>query len=476
MWRIRFKVLLGLAVVMSGAQRSGLAQKVAYGEESKANPMTVESLREAGTAGLEKALAAYDRVRLGAAKPQPGELQRLSAEIDRIAAQRHATISRLYWYTDLDEAKRAAKQAGKPILSLRMLGKLTDEFSCANSRFFRTALYANEKVSKTMRENFVLHWQSVRPVPKVTIDFGDGRVLQRTVTGNSAHYVLDAAGEPLDVLPGLYSPKEFQAWLDRTLALTAVYRDTDELGNAVEQSKRSILRNYHFKRLAAIRENGKRDIKQVAPHLLGYGDHDAEYGGYGGEFGGYGSESAGGDLNGLLNVSAIEASTRAYSKAGPELPVLEAIQVSPQQTDRIVTKKLWRRLAELYRDDVQLDERSVAVMRQDNPTAFQAGALAATKYIAEDPLLQVVQQFEESIALDTVRNEYLLHRQLHSWFTESTVALDYDTLNERVYAELFLTPSSDPWLGLVPANTYTALQNDGLSRDASVKIPYGRER
>ena len=75
-----------------------------------------------------------------------------------------------------------------------MLGKLTDEFSCANSRFFRTALYANKEISDYLRDNFVLHWQSVRPVPRVTVDFGDGRKLERTITGNSAHYVLDAAG------------------------------------------------------------------------------------------------------------------------------------------------------------------------------------------------------------------------------------------------------------------------------------------
>lgn len=475
MWQIRFMVVMSL-VAVSTASRSGLAQKVGYGEKPKTPTMTVESLRKAGPAGLKKALAAYDRVRFGAAQPQPDELKRLSAEIDRIAAQRHATISRLYWYTDLDAAKRTSRETDKPILSLRMLGKLTDEFSCANSRFFRTALYANEAISKTMRENFVLHWQSVRPVPKVTIDFGDGRVLQRTVTGNSAHYVLNAAGEPLDVLPGLYSPKEFQAWLDRTLALTAEYLDAENPGGDVAQRQRSIVRNYHYNRLATIRENWERDIMQVAPQLLAGDSYSGEYGGYGGGRGGYGAASSDGDFSGLLNVSAIEASTRAFSKAGPELPVLEAIQVSPQQTDRIVTEKLWRRLAESYRDEVRLDEQSVAVMRRDNPTAFQAGALAVAKRAAEDPLLQVVQQFEESIALDTVRNEYLLHRQLHSWLAESTAALDYDALNERVYAELFLTPSSDPWLGLVPANTYTALQNDGLSRDVSVKIPYGRQR
>jgi hypothetical protein len=34
--------------------------------------------------------------------------------------------------------------------------------------------------------------------------------------------------------------------------------------------------------------------------------------------------------------------------------------------------------------------------------------------------------------------------------------------NERVYAELFLTPSSDAWLGLVPPDTFSGLDNDGL--------------
>lgn len=68
-----------------------------------------------------------------------------------------------------------------------------------------------------------------------------------------------------------------------------------------------------------------------------------------------------------------------------------------------------------------------------------------------------------SIALDTVRNEYLLHRQIHQWFINSEAPDDLETLNERVYAELFLTPSSDPWLGLVVPDTYTAIENDGIT-------------
>ncbi len=68
----------------------------------------------------------------------------------------------------------------------------------------------------------------------------------------------------------------------------------------------------------------------------------------------------------------------------------------------------------------------------------------------------MIDNFEEAAALDSIRAEYLLHWQIHAWLAESKVN-SLDELNERVYAELFLTPSSDPWLGLVPADTYTGL-------------------
>ena len=192
-------------------------------------PEQVAALRSAGRTGWRKHFAStmgckleqQQRMFSCAAQPEPssdgaGDLEAWSAAIDQIGAQRSCTVSRLYWYTDLAEAKAAAERTGRPILSLRMLGKLTDEFSCANSRFFRTALYSNKEISDYLRDNFVLHWQSVRPVPRVTIDFGDGRKLERTLTGNSAHYVLASDGTPLDVLPGLYSPQEFLNWLRTT--------------------------------------------------------------------------------------------------------------------------------------------------------------------------------------------------------------------------------------------------------------------
>src|SRR5712691_904725 len=57
----------------------------------------------------------YDREPDGPAK------DKLAEQIDAIAHQKYATVSRLYWYTDLASAKAAARKYGRPILHLRML-------------------------------------------------------------------------------------------------------------------------------------------------------------------------------------------------------------------------------------------------------------------------------------------------------------------------------------------------------------------
>ena len=366
----------------------------------------VKCLREMGPQGLDVAIGEFHKAEAKLASAANAEeadatraeMKRWSETADQVAAQRNAVASRLYWCTDLEHAKQVAAKLGRPILSLRLLGKLTDELSCANSRYFRTALYANEQISDALRERFVLHWQSERPVPKVTIDFGDGRKLERTVTGNSAHYVLTAEGKPLDVLPGLYSPKEFLAWLDRTEALEETY--TAESG---EKAREALLHNFHRDRLSEIHQAWQADAERVAPELL------------------------------------------------------EGNNITLDVND-----ERWQLVAELHRAGAVLDESSVKLIRRQSPNPFEAGAISAAKRIVEDPILRLVRDFQDSIALDTVRNEFLLHREIHNWYARGEVSGDFDSLNERVYSELFLTPASDPWLGLAPSGAYTALENGGL--------------
>jgi hypothetical protein len=129
-------------------------------------------------------------------------------------------IAHLDWHTDIHTAVRDAQTRSRPILSLRLLGRLDEEFSCANSRYFRTLLYPEPQVQSVLRDEFVLHWQSLRPVPKVTIDFGNGRTLVRTITGNSLHAVLRADGTPADAVLGLLSADAFVQALRRTHRMT----------------------------------------------------------------------------------------------------------------------------------------------------------------------------------------------------------------------------------------------------------------
>lgn len=170
----------------------------------------MHDFRRLGPSGLDAFLAAHG----GAA----------SAHLDAVCAQKDAHTALLYWFTDLDAAIAEARRTGRPILSLRLLGRLDDELSCANSRFFRKSLYVDPVINRLLRERFVLHWQSVRPVPLVTIDFGDGRRLTRTLTGNSAHLVLDSAGRVVDALPGLFAADVFARLLEGALAMASLDR------------------------------------------------------------------------------------------------------------------------------------------------------------------------------------------------------------------------------------------------------------
>jgi hypothetical protein len=147
-----------------------------------------------------------------------------SAQLDAVCAQKDAHTALLYWFTDLDLAIAEAQRTQRPILSLRLLGRLDDELSCANSRFFRKSLYVDRAINRALRERFVLHWQSVRPVPKVTIDFGGGKTLVKTLTGNSTHLVLDMYGRPVDALPGLFSAEVFAQLLARAHAMAMTER------------------------------------------------------------------------------------------------------------------------------------------------------------------------------------------------------------------------------------------------------------
>ncbi|MFH7026362.1 MAG: hypothetical protein ACHBN1_13380 [Heteroscytonema crispum UTEX LB 1556] len=385
----------------------------------------VAGLRKQGPSGLQTFLKSHAS-QLNSPSPQ------LGAALDELCQQRDCYASKLYWYTDLEQAKAAAKASGKPILSLRLLGRLDQDLSCANSRFFRVALYPNAEIAKILRERYILHWQSVRPAPKVTIDFGDGRKLERTITGNSIHYILDASGRPIDAMPGLYGPKAFLRQLQQ--GEVAVKEYTKLAGT----EKEAFLRKYHSDRLNAIQTQWAADLSKLGikspPRLL-----------------------AAFPSNPNVAPRAEVAAPLAVSKMRVESPMLNSFQFAEQNQNtlkEITDQATWSKISQLYSNDAKLDQNSISLIRAKK-------SHANTK---PDSLQPVVSKFETAMALDTVRNEYMLHSQIHQWFMQGNQTSNIDALNEKVYAQLFLTPSSDPWLGLAPGDSYSAIDNDGIRK------------
>jgi hypothetical protein len=408
-------------------------------DDAAARARAIANLRAAGPAGLKALFVQYqsaiDRHRADPAHPE-AMWDRLSAALDAVAAQKDAWASGLYWYTDLAEAERAAKAADKPILSLRLLGTLDTELSCANSRFFRTVLYPDATVGNVLRSQYILHWQTYRPVPKLTIDFGDGRKIERTITGNSVHYVLTPDGRVVDAIPGLYGPVAFLRALNEAHLIEGDWNEPDFANRLV---------TYHTKRLADTRFTWDADLRNLGvadPALPKLTPVNAK---------------------GQPAPTAAAGARITASKALVEIRPIVALTPDRQTLAARTDDAVWAKLAALHAEDAHLDNGSRAVI-YEKAGAVAANRLTTSKWRVEDPTLRMIRNFERSVAEDTVRNEYLFHSQIHEWFIQNQVPAKLEELNDKVYAELFLMPKSDPWLGLVPADTYTALRADGATR------------
>lgn len=406
-------VLMGLGALPGAASGEDLA-KAARSSVSQPSPeaAAVATLRAAGPAGKGAMLA------LAEAEPALAETPAYHAALDAVCAQKDCAASHLFWYTDFAAARAAAAASGRPILSLRLLGRLDEELSCANSRYFRTVLYADPQISLHLRDRFILHWQSVRPVPKVTIDFGDGRRLEGTITGNSLHYVLDSKGRLIDALPGLYAPEAFKKaldWAEDTASATHSASDKD-LPAALSLFHRSRYRELQ----ASLAEHLSKDPRDSEATLSAFVKR-----------------------MGARPPSALEASAVTSSKSIAEVPTLRA--VSPGRPGVPVPEDEAVKLAAAaYQEKLSAGSRSLLAEKFGN-------------WVGQGNLEASIDRFEELIAEDTARNELLLHAAIHARLAATTEPVDLNEFTDWVYDTLFLTPPRDPWMGLAPREVYSVL-------------------
>ncbi|MFT7579264.1 MAG: hypothetical protein ACI9MR_000927 [Myxococcota bacterium] len=390
----------GLANQPHGGQSVSQLAEAALGD----NPApAIAALRAHGP-------SAVDALRVLHADADSADRDRYAQLIDSVARQLHAVESGLYWYTDLEAAKAAATVSNKPILSLRLLGQLDSELSCANSRFFRTVLYANQSIATFLHDNYVLHWEAVRDqVPQITVDFGRGRKIVRTITGNSLHYVMTANGTPVDALPGLYGPAAFKTWLEGSEILARTVSAAPSL-----DAKQAALTAHHRAARTATLTRWQTELAES-------------------------------DVAAEPTFADLEAATTI---AG------------------------WKTLSNNRRPSAALDTTSRTLVVAGFPPAEVAMPIAVAKSRAESPMLRQMRNFETTIALDETLNDYRIHTQIHAWF-EARPVQAHASWTERIYAELFKTPLNDPWMGLAPPDAYAAIVGGGLiaPREAQADVP-----
>jgi hypothetical protein len=380
-------------------------------------------------------------------------------------------------------------------------------------------LYGNSKLSAWLRNNFVLHWKSTRPVPKITIDFGDGRVLERTITGNAFHYVLDSNGRFADAIPGLMGAEPFKAAVNkaRLFAVRSTSLDDDAYASArsewhARQYDNNLVR--WNEDLSAV--DGSTSRKQ--PEHPSATDAISRA---------FGKDSIEGTVVRKITPDAESAIRRAPTKTAAQAPVLDATRppastavdratgkrraeapvvnaVQPPAADAVrratgkglvegpIIRQLtqertarestvtvstttyagllerteslgWESFAASMVDRVRLDPSSRSIVERHNPElALKAIALAGSKMRVEDPMARMIGTFESSLAVDTVRNEYEFHTLIHERVRDGELERDLEEITEWIYAEIFLTPSDDPWLGLAPTDAYTGIAGAGL--------------
>jgi hypothetical protein len=385
-------------------------------------------------------LAEHDRLMQSGADGT--EIARVREQIDHAAAQRDALTSRLYWYTDLEEAKAEAKRSSRPILSLRLLGQLDRELSCANSRLFRIVLYANPRVAAFLRDTYVLHWQSERPVPEISIDFGDGRKITRTITGNSIHYVLDSEGRVVDALPGLYGPAAFEKGLMESLQLA---KKSATLTDA--ESQKAIAK-YHEEMVWKLTARWRKLLFKA------YGD------GYGDMLGNATLPRSVGYTKWpdamWSSMPAAMVNQLTVSKADTEAPPLALMQPeiyvgSPWEG--------WDKIATVLPAD-RLDPASRAFAKTKHPRNFDK---PDAEPLDDAAVEKRVTRFELRLAEESARNEYAFHGAIHNHLSVQKNG-NLVALNEWVYTKVFMTPQKDAWLGLMPTEAITGIAEDGVTK------------
>jgi hypothetical protein len=82
-------------------------------------------------------------------------------------------------------------------------------------------LFSDKTVAEYINTHCEPSWKSLRPVPKVSIDFGNGVKVNRTLNGNIATFICTTDGTVVDVIAGMHTPENYSQRLQLAVKLAS---------------------------------------------------------------------------------------------------------------------------------------------------------------------------------------------------------------------------------------------------------------
>jgi hypothetical protein len=256
-------------------------------------------------------------------------------------------------------------------------------------------LLSQPDLAAWMSETFECAWETVRDVPRVSFDFGEGRVVRRTLHGNVVTWICDAQGRALDALGGLYDAPTYRARLQQAALLAKHLAERPD-----EASRAATFHDYHARQAERTAAGGtplyvgRAPISAVSKIVLERRTELAIV-------------DPGADLR-----------TLAADKGAVEIPIERALE----------------------------SQVSLSKFRAERPVE-RAVALDAPRPSGEKLAAPGVRADKGLLAQDTALGETRFRPLIHAVLAE-TGSVGYGAITKRVYRDVLHVDLDDPWLGL----------------------------
>lgn len=285
-------------------------------------------------------------------------------------------------------------------------------------------MLSNKEVQKFLQDRAITAWESVGPVPQVTIDFGNGKTIRRTLGGNTILQVLLPNGRVIDALPGVYTPEAFLSEVKQAFALV------DTLGGANDtQKKEAEIIAWH-------RERANASLEAPA----GYASLSKSF---------VESPLLRRAISDIPGVSLMREATPQLQLEVRGLPLPVSPVVRVQRMDAAWYQLAYQNAAGRIRD---LSKEPLSGMEVQRLSQQGLTSLAASVPVINQTANTPEERGRLAVVMDSINNLLRVHPIVHLYLAGQEKGLpEARACREELYQKVLHLPTNDPYLGLADA-------------------------